>query len=75
MIPAAALSRRIARLEQLLRGLAHEVQLWRSGDDPLLYLERLEYLDAIQHALAGVEAARVVLTRARMRLDGDTPDG
>jgi hypothetical protein len=61
---------RLRRLDELTRGLAKEVVLWREGNDPLLYLERKAYLAAIQDALAGVESARVVLARARQRLDG-----
>jgi hypothetical protein len=60
---------RVRRLDQLARGLAKEVTLWKAGDAPLLYLERRAYLNAIQDALAGVEAARVVLARARQRLE------
>jgi hypothetical protein len=60
---------RVRRLDQLARGLAKEVTLWKGSDDPLLYLERRAYLNAIQDALAGIEAARVVLARARQRLE------
>jgi hypothetical protein len=63
------LSARVRRLDDLARGLAKEVALWKKGSDPLLYLERKAYLDAIQDALAGVEEARVVLARARQRLE------
>ena len=59
---------RVRRLEDLARGLAKEVALWKEGNDPLLYLERKSYLNGIQDALAGVESARVVLARARLRL-------
>ncbi len=59
---------RVRRLEELARGLAREVTLWKECNDPLLYLERKAYLNAIQDALAGVEAARVVLAQARQRL-------
>jgi len=59
---------RLRRLEELTRGLAKEVTLWREGNDPLLYLERKGYLNAIQDALAGVEAARVVLAKACQRM-------
>jgi hypothetical protein len=62
-------------LEELTRGLAKEVSLWKEGNDPLLYLERKAYLGAIQDALAGVEEARVVLARARQRLEGAQPFG
>lgn len=60
---------RIARLDQLGRGLAKEVTIWRQGNDPLLYLERKAYLGAIQDALAGVEAARVLLGKVCQRLE------
>jgi hypothetical protein len=59
---------RVRRLDELARGLAKEVSLWKACDDPLLYLERKAYLNAIQDALAGVEDARVVLARAQQRL-------
>lgn len=62
------LEARVRRLDQLARGLAREVSLWRECNDPLLYLERKAYLNAIQDALAGVEEARVVLAKARQRL-------
>jgi hypothetical protein len=62
---------RVRRLDELARGLAKEVSLWKGGDDPLLYLERKAYLGAIQDALAGVEAARVILAKAHQRLEKD----
>ena len=65
----ADLTARVHRLDVLMRGLAKEVALWKGGNDPLLYGERKAYLKAIQDALAGVEAARVVLARARRRLE------
>jgi hypothetical protein len=65
----ADLTARVQRLDQLARGLAKEVQLWKRGTDPLLYLERKAYLGAIQDALAGVEAARVLLAKVRQRLE------
>jgi hypothetical protein len=65
------LKARVCRLDDLARGLAKEVALWKGGNDPLLYLERKAYLGAIQDALAGVEAARVVLAKARQRLESD----
>jgi hypothetical protein len=60
---------RIGRLDELTRGFAREVLLWKEATDPLLYLERRAYLKAIQDALAGIETARVVLARARQRID------
>jgi hypothetical protein len=52
---------RIARLNQLARGLAMEVALQKGAEDALLFRERRQYLRAVQDALAGAEAARVVL--------------
>jgi hypothetical protein len=60
---------RVGRLDELARGLAKEVSLWKNSNDPLLYLERKAYLGAIQDALAGVESARVILAKARQRLE------
>jgi hypothetical protein len=60
---------RVARLDQLARGLAKEVTLWKSCNDPLLYVERKAYLSAIQDALAGIEAARVALAKVMQRLE------
>jgi hypothetical protein len=65
------LKARVRRLDDLARGLAKEVALWKGGNDPLLYLERKAYLGAIQDALAGAEAARVVLAKARQRLEAE----
>ena len=62
------LQTRVERLDELSRGLAREVLVWKEGNDPLLYVERKAYLTAIQQALAGIEDARVVLARARQRL-------
>jgi hypothetical protein len=55
------LKARIARLDQLARGLAREVGLQRGAEDVLLFRERRQYLAGIQDALAGADAARVVL--------------
>jgi hypothetical protein len=65
----ADLTARAGRLDELARGLAKEVTLWKTCNDPLLYLERKTYLKAIQDALAGVEEARVTLVKARQRLE------
>jgi hypothetical protein len=55
------LKARIARLDRLARGLAREVGLQKGAEDVLLFRERRPYLAGIQDALAGAEAARVVL--------------
>ena len=73
MISLTDVQARVRRLEELARGLAKEVCLWKEGDDPLLYLERRAYVNAIQDALAGLESARVVLARATQRIRRDAP--
>ena len=65
----ADLKARVCRLDELSRGFAKEVTLWKACNDPLLYLERKVYLNAIQDALAGVEAARVLLVKVSQRLE------
>ena len=62
------LAARVKRLEALSRGLATEVALWKACNDPLSYLERKTYLNAVFDALQGIESARVVLAKARQRL-------
>jgi hypothetical protein len=61
---------RCRRLETLMIGLMREHILMGKGDDPLLYLERLDYLAAVKHAVSGLENARVVLAKARQRIEG-----
>jgi hypothetical protein len=68
VIHEADVEKRLRRLEELTRGLSREVSLWKEGNDPLLYLERKAYLNAIQDALAGAETARVVLAEALQRI-------
>jgi hypothetical protein len=46
--------------------------LGRECNDPLLDLERRAYLGAIRDALAGVDAARAVLAKARQRLERES---
>jgi hypothetical protein len=72
------LSARIRRLETLGMAFAKEQILMGKGEDPLLYLERQEYLRALRAAQSGLESARVVLAKARQRLDrrsGPHPPG
>ena len=63
------IEKRIERLNALSMGLAREDVHWKDNlhDHPLLYVEQLAYLKAVRDALAGVEAARVVLAKARRR--------
>ena len=53
------------------RGFAREVALQRGAEDELLFRERKQYLTAIQDALAGAEAARVVLAGLVKRMERD----
>lgn len=59
---------RVRRLDELAKGLAREVVLWRGGNDPLLYLERRAYVNALQDALEASEKARIVLSQALDRI-------
>jgi hypothetical protein len=61
---------RVRRLDNLSRGLAKELTLWKTCNDPLLYLERKTYLKAVRDALAGVEEARVLLAKVVQRIEG-----
>jgi hypothetical protein len=67
---AAAISARVRRLDQLALGVAGEVQLV-GQDDLLVYVERREYLTALHGMCAGLESARVVLGKARQRINGE----
>jgi hypothetical protein len=66
---AADIAGRVRRLDRLSRGIALEISIVSKADDPLLYLERQAYLANLHGMLGGVEAARVVLVKARQRLD------
>lgn len=61
---------RIARLARLERGFAAELAQQRAAAGVLVFAERRQYLRAIQDALAGSEAARVVLVGVVKRLEG-----
>jgi hypothetical protein len=62
---------RVRRLEELTVGLTRERVRWEEAADPLLYLERREYLQAIREAISGIEGARVVLVKACQRIDAE----
>jgi hypothetical protein len=63
------LKARIERLETLAQVFAKEVDLWRGDDGLLLFREKKGYLAAVQDALAGVDAARVVLAGVVRRME------
>jgi hypothetical protein len=46
------------------------VELQRGAEDVLLSRERRQYLAAVQDALAGADAARVVLAGVVTRMEG-----
>jgi hypothetical protein len=60
---------RIKRLDALFLGLQREVSLIAKGDDPLLDLERQAYLRGLHCAASGLENARVMLAKARQRIE------
>jgi hypothetical protein len=64
------LKARIARLQELAKGLGKEVGLQRDDDGVGLARGRKQYLTAVQESLAGMDEARVVLGRAVKRLEG-----
>jgi hypothetical protein len=74
MFQLADVVARVRRLEELRGGVSREMLLWQAGNDPLLFAERRAYLKAMQDVLAGVEEARVVLARARQRLEAPAGD-
>ena len=61
---------RVEPLDRLARGLAKEVGLLRGAEDVLLSRERRQYLRAVHEALAGADAARVVLEGVVGRMGG-----
>ena len=65
------LERGFAREVALERGFAREVALEREAEDQRLFRECKQYLTAIQDALAGAEAARVVLAGVVKRIERD----
>ena len=67
---AADLAARVRLLDQLSRSLALEISRVEKADDPMLYLERKKYLSAMRRLLAGVEAARVALAKAKQQIMG-----
>jgi len=52
---AADLAARVRRLDQHSRLLALEISIVTKADDPMLYLERRAYLDALHATARGVD--------------------
>jgi hypothetical protein len=65
-----ALKARIERLGKLAKGFSAEVGRGKGDAGLLLFRERKAYLRAVQNALAGVDAARVVLAGVVRRIEG-----
>jgi hypothetical protein len=62
---------RIGRLDKLVMSILRHLYVMEKCEDPLLYVERREYLGALQRGVGGLESARVVLVMARARLEGN----
>jgi hypothetical protein len=60
---------RMRRLEDLSAGLAKEASLWQKCDAPVLYVDRLEYVEGIHEAIQGLEKARVALAKACRKIE------
>jgi hypothetical protein len=73
MLSVDDLRARQERLGELSRELIKERAVIREANDPLLYLERLRYLQALGEAIAGVETARITLAGALGRIDSRKP--
>jgi hypothetical protein len=66
---AADISARVRRLDKLSLGVAREIEKI-AKEDIYLYRERRAYLEALKQLWGGLEAARVVLAKARQRMEG-----
>jgi hypothetical protein len=71
MVTWQGIEKRITRLDELALGLARETVRWQeSRANPLTLTEEAAYLKALADALSAVEAARVVLAKARRHQEG-----
>jgi hypothetical protein len=69
MISLKGIVTRIERLNTLTGSLSRELLIIRQGNDPLLYRDRRDYMKALGEAISGLETARIVLAKAKHRLD------
>jgi hypothetical protein len=60
---------RIGRLKELLAELCQDYKRWKEEENPLLLDEKRAYLRGIQKAFAGIDEARVVLSKAVKRFE------
>jgi hypothetical protein len=65
---------RVRRLEQLVAGLSRGSLLWRDCNAPVLYVDRLKYLEGADRAIHGLEKARVAMAKACRRIE-ENPSG
>ena len=70
MFTLKSMRARVVRLEQVARENAEEANLIKDAERTLLLPgERKQYLNAIYDAIAGLEAARVVMAKAVKRVE------
>jgi hypothetical protein len=62
---------RVKRLETLSAHLNREQSMIQSTSNPLLYVERRDYLAALRRGIQAIEAARAVLVKAKQRLESE----
>ena len=59
---------RIRRLNELALGISKEIQLIEKAEDPLLYVERRDYVAGLCQLRVALETARVALAKAKQRI-------
>ncbi len=68
----ADIAARIRRLERLSVGLAKEISIWQECNDPLLDVERREFLTAIRDAHSGIEGCKTTPSKRLLKLSQTT---
>jgi hypothetical protein len=63
---------RVKRLEALSALLNRERFVIQTTSNPLLYVERRDYLAALRRSIQAVEAARAALVKAKQRLESES---
>ncbi len=63
VFPLHQIKARFVRLDELTRSLRKEVLTIRDADDPLLFLERRQYLTALRGAVEGLDGPPSCLRR------------
>jgi hypothetical protein len=66
---AVEIAARVRRLDALTRSLALELHNVGKADDPMLYVERREYLAAMRRVQSGIEEARIVRAKGMQGID------